>query len=123
MDKLQRVIAQLKEGTEFCGHCGKVVTDGPDCIHLTSGSIGAMISPNARSSGVQTKGPEGYIREETMRIGSEMLMDIPHLESLCMFDKPSKYGADAALNFCINYMMHGGEAAETKMIFNLGHQW
>lgn len=38
MSKLNRMIDKLEEGYEFCGHCGKDITDQPDCMHRHTSS-------------------------------------------------------------------------------------
>ena len=38
MSQLSRMIRKLEAGHEFCGHCGKDITDQPDCVHRHTSS-------------------------------------------------------------------------------------
>ena len=97
--KLKGIIKQLERGSELCGICGKDITGAPDCIHeqefvfiLLSETEGQM-SRNANGRIVyirKTLECERTRRRCSMRIGMELLLDIPYLASLRLCD-PSTF--------------------------------
>lgn len=77
----QRIVEQLEEGYEFCGHCGADITDKPDCIHRNQG--GAVTS-TSEDRFIHNRGVLLYLRP--IRVGMEYLLYEEDLLNLPIFD-------------------------------------
>lgn len=92
--RVRKMIEKLEQGHEFCGVCGKDVTNAPECMHSNymlqfstscQGRIGRTLK-TIRNFGTES---DGFRYEDTLfshRIGCEMLLDTGALESLVCFD-------------------------------------
>lgn len=81
MTHLNRMVAAIKQGREFCGYCGKEVTNAPDCMHKHSGASTTSKSDPDR---VHSKGVLKYLRP--VRISEVYLMYIDEMLALPVFD-------------------------------------
>lgn len=90
----QRIVEQLEEGYEFCGHCGADITDKPDCIHRNQG--GAVTS-TSEDRFIHNRGVLLYLRP--IRVGMEYLLYEEDLFNLPIFDPilKSNYPSSAEL--------------------------
>ena len=106
MANLIQIKRGLEHGKEYCGYCGKDVTGTADCMH--SEWYDAQFSASAASEGAIHR--KIASRQSAMRIGEEYLMYPEDLESLPMFDNPSKYVAsyNMELMFHINSLLEAG---------------
>jgi hypothetical protein len=93
--RIRKMIEKLEQGHEFCGICGKDVTDAPDCMHspfpLTNSCVGGLVAVSEATTATRMK------YEDTLysrRIGCEMLLDPSELETLTVFDPVNVFGYD-----------------------------
>jgi len=93
------MIEKLELGHEFCGICGRDVTDAPDCMHsnqpLPWSTSGHGQNPGTQESTIRYgKVPTRETYEDTLfsyRVGCEMLLDTENLKYLQCFDMPSPF--------------------------------
>ena len=96
MSKLQRVIDQLSEGCELCGICGKDVTGKEECEHVVTEAVSYSTSFQKSCHGPRSI---NRIPPHSMRIGIEMLLDLPYLASLALFDPVTEVAKGHAIYF------------------------
>lgn len=81
MSRLSRMIRKLEEGCEFCGHCGKDITNQPDCKHRHTSSVTTSYSDDKF---IHNKGVLIYIRP--IRVTEVYLLYPDELTALPIFD-------------------------------------
>ena len=80
------IIKQLERGAELCAYCGKDITDAPDCLHDNPNDWSYTAHHQTYATGPRALKTSLFNAENSMRIGMELLLDIPYLRALPLCD-------------------------------------